>query len=242
MFTFEQYLEHVTANADRLAAAAEAAGLDAPVPTCPEWNVETLVRHSSRPLLWSTANVEAGGEMATPDQLERAPKGEAALPFFRAAAATCVAALGAAGPEAPAWGWAGDGRAAFWARRMAHEMAMHRYDAQSAAGSPQPIDGELAADGIDEFLELLGSHPSGGAAAGTGETIHLHCTDRDGEWLVRREADGVRVAREHAKGDVAARGAASDLLLVLVSRAPVSSVEIFGDADVFERWQADVSF
>jgi uncharacterized protein (TIGR03083 family) len=242
MLSFEQYLEYVGVNARGLADAAARAGLEAPVPTCPEWNVETLVRHSCRPLLWATANVEAKGEMATPDELPRAPKGEGALPFFRDAAVTCVTALRAAGPDAPAWGWAGDGRAAFWARRMAHEMAMHRYDAESAAGSPQPIDGELAVDGIDEFLELLGAHPAGGAAAGNGETIHFHCTDRDGEWLVHRDADAVRVERQHAKGDVAARGTASDLLLVLVSRAPAGAVETFGDVGMLEAWQRDVSF
>jgi uncharacterized protein (TIGR03083 family) len=242
MLSFEQYLEHTRVNAAGLANAAERAGLAAAVPTCPEWDVEKLVRHSSRPLQWATANVEAGGEMARPDELERAPKGEAAIAWFRDAADACVATLGRAGPDAPAWGWAGDGRAAFWARRMANEMALHRYDAESAAGSPQPIEGELAVDGIDEFLDLLASHPAGGTAVGEGETIHLHCTDRDGEWLLHRDPEALRVEPIHAKGDVAARGTASDLLLVLESRAPVTAVETFGDAALLERWQADVSF
>jgi predicted lipid carrier protein YhbT len=85
-------------------------------------------------------------------------------------------------------------------------------------------------------------HPAGAAAAGAGETIHLHCTDREGEWLVRRDAEGLTVTREHAKGDVAARGTASDLLLVLQSRLPVSAVECFGDDTILERWQREVSF
>ena len=50
-------------------------------------------------------------------------------------------------------------------------------------------------------------------AVADGATIHLHCTDVDGEWLLTGTAEGARVTREHAKGDVAARGSASDLLL-----------------------------
>ena len=51
----------------------------------------------------------------------------------------------------------------------------------------------------------------------------------DGEWLITRGADGMTVAREHAKGDVAVRGAASDLLLVVMGRAEVDVVEVLGD-------------
>ena len=39
-----------------------------------------------------------------------------------------------------------------FARRMAHETSMHRWDADNAQGDPAPIDPELAIDGIDEAL------------------------------------------------------------------------------------------
>ena len=70
----------------------------------------------------------------------------------------------------------------FWSRRQAHELAVHRWDAQLAAGAPQPIDRALAADGIQELFDILPARP-GGAPTGNGETMHLHCTDGDGEWL-----------------------------------------------------------
>jgi len=72
---------------------------------------------------------------------------------------------------------------------------------------------------------------------GAGESIHLHCTDGDGEWLVRLGADAVVVTREHAKGDVALRAPASELLLFLWGRRDASAGEVFGDASVLERWQ-----
>ena len=43
--------------------------------------------------------------------------------------------------------------------------------------------------------------------------------------------------REHAKGDVAARGTASDLLLFLWGRVPATALEVFGDAELLDRFQ-----
>jgi predicted lipid carrier protein YhbT len=77
---------------------------------------------------------------------------------------------------------------------------------------------------------------------GEGETIHWHCTDTDGEWLVRLAPEGLEVSREHARGDVALRGPASELLLVTIGRAPASSIEVLGDASLVERWQQKAKF
>ena len=125
----------------------------------------------------------------------------------------------------------------FWSRRVAHETAVHRWDAQAAAGAPEPVDVRLAVDGIQEMFDLLTARPGHERVRGDGETIHLHCTDTDGEWLVRLTPQGVAVTREHAKGDVAARGTASDLLLLLWGRVPPDRVEVFGDASLLARWQ-----
>jgi predicted lipid carrier protein YhbT len=75
-----------------------------------------------------------------------------------------------------------------------------------------------------------------------GETMHLHSTDHEGEWLVRMEPDGLRVSREHAKGDAAVRGPAADLLLVVVGRAPATTVEVLGDGAVLDRWAQGAKF
>ena len=89
---------------------------------------------------------------------------------------------------------------------MAHEVAVHRWDAQTAVGAPQPIDRELAVDGIQEAFDIMPARLAANPPSGAGETIHLHCTDGEGEWLLRLTPDGVVVTREHAKGDVAAAG------------------------------------
>jgi hypothetical protein len=44
------------------------------------------------------------------------------------------------------------------------------------------------------------------------------------------------VTREHAKGDVAVRGTASDLLLFLWGRLPGERLEVLGDASLVGRY------
>ena len=64
-------------------------------------------------------------------------------------------------------------------------------------------------------------------------SVHIHCTDVDGEWLiVPTDTSDVVVTREHAKGDCAIRGSASQLLLGLWRRTPMSSLEVIGSSDV----------
>lgn len=77
--------------------------------------------------------------------------------------------------------------------------------------------------------------PELGSAA-CGETYHFHRTDGPGEWLVRFMPEGPVVTREHAKGDVAVRGIASDLFLFLWRRLPADRLEVFGDADLLSRY------
>ena len=135
------------------------------------------------------------------------------------------------------YGWVVDRTAGFWARRQANETAVHRWDAQGAAGPLEPIEHALAVDGIDEFFGLIPFWPWADRVRGNGETLHFHCTDGEGEWLARLGSDGVVITAEHAKGDVAARGTASDLLLFLYGRVSADDLEVFGDASLLDRWQ-----
>ena len=137
------------------------------------------------------------------------------------------------------WSCTGDQTAGFWSRRQANEVAVHRWDAELAAGDPTPIDNELAADGVDERLDMLRLFD---AITGTGETIHLHCTDIDGEWVVTLSDEGPRTERVHAKSDVAVRGTASDLDLFVCGRVDATAFEVFGDAQLLERFQSATHF
>jgi hypothetical protein len=60
-----------------------------------------------------------------------------------------------------------------------------------------------------------------------------------GEWLVVPQLDGeLFVTREHAKGDCAIRGSASDINVALWRRLPQSSLEVIGNADVAAQFLA----
>ncbi len=122
---------------------------------------------------------------------------------------------------------------------MAQETAVHRWDAQNALGVPDSIEPELACDGIDEMLDVMlpfARRWAESARGGRGETYHFHRTDGPGEWLVRFQGEGATVTREHAKGDVAVRGAASDLLLFLWGRLPGEQLEVLGDSSLIGRY------
>ena len=235
-----EHSEHIDVIRDEsraLVAAAESAGLDARVPSCPDWAVADLLGHLGTVQRWAAGIVESRATEARFPADVGKPTDPAALPeWVRAGSAHLVDVLTDTPPEADLWTFAGPGVAAFWSRRQAQEVALHRVDADLAGGTPTPLAAALARDGIDEFFDVIAPLRLRERLVGNGETVHLHCTDGEGEWLVRLTPDGAEVERAHAKGDVAARGTASDLLLVLRGRRGTDAVEVFGDAAVLDAF------
>jgi hypothetical protein len=77
----------------------------------------------------------------------------------------------------------------------------------------------------------------------TGQSLHLHRTDGDGEWLVQLGPDGeTTYENAHGKGDVALRGPASSLYLWCLNRIPMDDLEVFGDRAVAHQWRSDIAF
>jgi uncharacterized protein (TIGR03083 family) len=232
-----EYVDAVAAESNALADSVAVAELDTPVPSCPAWTMEDLGAHIGLVQRWAAAVVGAGAkERPSFGEPPSVTSARELSEWCREGTAAVVDALTRVDPDAAVWTFSGDGRARFWFRRQAHEAAVHRWDAQNAVATAAPVEARLAADGVDEWLALLASRRGGGAAAeGEAEsTLHLHCTDVDGEWLVRRSHAGLDIERVHAKGDVAARGAASDLNLYLWGRIPADSLEVFGDLALLE--------
>src|SRR4051812_19222186 len=134
--------------------SAASLGVDADVPTCAQWDIAALVRHVTKVYV-NTAHLLTTRATERPESRPTIPDGEP-LDVFGHALDDLVAALSESEPETPVWNWSDEpDLAAFWARRMAHESSVHRYDAQAAHGVVQPIDAELAADGIDEFIDVI---------------------------------------------------------------------------------------
>ena len=239
---YQAYIDVLQAESAEFSRAARAAGVDARVPSCPDWSVADLLQHVARLHRWITDIVVNDPEDPMREWAKPFPPADELILWFDEGVAPFAAALAAAGPEKVVWSWAADKSTRFWARRQAQELAVHRYDMQLAAGTPKPVERALAVDGIDEYFDLIPDWRGASNVRGAGETLHFHCTDGDGEWLARLDPDGLLVTREHAKGDVAARGTASDLLLYLYGRVLPSQLEVFGDAALLTRWRDLVSW
>jgi hypothetical protein len=104
-------------------------------------------------------------------------------------------------------------------------VAIHRWDAEDAVAAdggppPRPLDGDVAAAGVEEFItEFLPGLLSQEAVEGLGGTLHLQAEDQSMDWWIDLN-NGATSAREHAKADTAIRGTRSELLLWLTNRCP----------------------
>jgi uncharacterized protein (TIGR03083 family) len=230
-----QYVNALRRDGEALAVAATG-NLEATVPGCPGWSVHDLVLHTGEVhRFWRQI---AERRLQDPRDVDRAlnePGDGPLLEWFRDGVARLADTIEHADGTEPIWSWSAQKNIAFMQRRMPQETAVHRWDAESAAGSELPIEPELARDGIDEFLEIF-MPAEESSFDGHGESIHLHQTDGGGEWVLELGPERVDVERGHRKGDAAVRGPGSDLLLMLWRRIPLSSVEVIGDRALVERF------
>ena len=219
--------------------AAQRADPHAPAWAGTGWDRSDLLAHVAGVHAWVRAQLRLGpGERIRFSTVEGPPEGDELPAWFEAGAADLVELLGAMDVDATWPTWAGPQPGTFFPRRMAQETAVHRWDGVGGA-----LDAELAVDGIDELLELFAPRIPPERLAGADASIHLHATNTDGEWLVRLQADGIAFEHGHAKGDVALRGRAEDLLLWTWNRVPVDDrFEVFGDHAPLEAWRTAVTF
>jgi uncharacterized protein (TIGR03083 family) len=222
----------ITREGDALATAAATGDPEAGVPGT-DWTLADLIDHVGRLSWYWSGRVRqaSGGDFYDTDP----PDGVDLATWIRDGVATMQQQLAAAAPDAEIKTWAGLQPPSWLRRRMAHELSVHRWDAEAANGAPAPIDAEVAADGIDELLSEFLPRAD---LTNVGGTLHLHATDGDGEWFV----DGHVWERAHTKADVAVRGTTADLLLVLWGRLPTDAVEVLGDRAVLDRWKAATTF
>lgn len=236
------YLDIVRREAAAMADAARL-GLEEQCPSCPDWTVRRLVEHTGIAHRWVT---EIVGRRATERVKRRelpSPPEDAAdiVPWFEEGVDLLVEMLSTTPPDESAWNWSVSQphKVGFWLRRMAHETVVHRWDAQCAHSAVTPIEAALAVDGIAEMMDTvlpraLADNPG---RPSLGGTLHVHCTDVDGEWLVEVVQGEASVRVEHAKADCAVRGPASDLLLSIYGRIDgAETIERFGDEAVFANW------
>jgi uncharacterized protein (TIGR03083 family) len=235
------YAAAIRTDAARLASAATAAGVDAPVPTCPEWQVRDLLRHLGGVHRWATSIVATPRTEPWSADLPEVvgawpPDGELA-PWLLDGAEALSTALETADPALQCWTFLkATSPLAMWARRQAHETAIHRVDAETATGaSGTPFEPTFAADGVDELLVCFVTRRKAGLTADPPRTLRVCATDADGDWDAVVGPDRVvTLPGGSGPADATVRGEASDLYQALWNRPITVPLDVAGDPAVLD--------
>lgn len=241
------YLLHLEAESRRFRDVLATCDLDAPVPSCPDWDARGLLDHlTGVQWHWGTVvreRITEGGDLEPPAFPQER---EALLAAYDEASAALHSALRDTDPATEVWMWAEDKRVGFIARRQALEAAVHRMDAEIAAGVPvTPVDPVLAADGVLEVLDVMyGGCPPWGSFEALGPHVVVRCTDTGDEVPVvigrfrGTDPDGttydetdlsVRSASLDAEASAVLSGSADDLFAWLWHRRGTEAVTMTGD-------------
>ena len=258
--------QHIAALEDDgvlLADAAATAGLTASVPTCPEWHVRDLIRHQAFIHDWAARHVaeqrteiisgaEIIGDGTEEDILGGGPPDGELIAKYRQGHAALVRALRNADPDVRCATFLdAPSPLAFWARRQAHETAIHRFDAQAARseGPPPPhgaFDPAFAADGIDE---LITGFAAGRRTDGSGRSLLVLATDTGDAWHYTWPAEGRAQARRcdtndagTTSADCTLAGPASGIYVFLWNRcaADDANAGLTGAPDILHAWNSTV--
>ncbi|HEU5334159.1 MAG TPA: maleylpyruvate isomerase family mycothiol-dependent enzyme [Actinocrinis sp.] len=234
-------------NGIDLADAAEKAGLDAPVPSCPDWRVRDLVAHTGGVHRWAASYVTTGRREPYSEGQEKAffdaPGDADLLPWFRAGHAALADAIEAADPGLDCLAFLpAPSPRRFWARRQAHETAMHRVDAQLAAGFEISLDPGFAADGVGELFGGFLARRGASIATDAPVRIAVRATDADCAWTITFEPGSrERVTVPAAEpADLLLTGPAADLYLLLWNRGGTGRIALDGDAALLDRWREGI--
>ncbi len=245
----DQHIRAVEQEAQLLADAARLSGLDVIVPTCPGWDVRDLVRHLAEIHLWAAAQVcNRAAKMWVDDLSELSgywpglavfwPDDDELVDWYLTTNANLVRELRNAPADLECRTFLpAPSPLAMWARRQAHETAVHRYEVERTNHATTRFDPTFAADGIDELLVAFA--PRGSTfPIDRPATMAVRTDDTDDRWHVTMTPHGITTSRGRGPADVTLTGHASDLYLTVWNRGDDTSIEVTGDRDVLDTWHA----
>lgn len=229
-----RFVAEVAAQGARLAEVARTGPPDARVPHLLRWRLADVVAHLGGVHRWA-AGIVASRQWDGRGHHRGRATGAALVDWYTEGLAGLVTTLAAADPAQPCPGFGpGRGTVGFWVRRQVHETAVHRWDAEAAAGCPTAIPADLAADGVDEALGVFRCR---GTANTLAVPLALVAADAGRSWRVgpvpgapgrleHRAVDGV-------PGDAAAVvvAPAHDLLLCVWGRLATTAPGVRADGD-----------
>lgn len=232
-------MDHSLELGTAMSRIAELTGLaagDEPVPACEGWTTRDLVVHVGTIHRWAAAIVLSGQRLKEPAPLVTEPLAE----WYAGTASALLGALQAVSLEEDVPNFSRiDETAAFWPRRQMHETVVHAVDLAQALGfdeSQWTVEPEIAADGIDEVLQVFFPRLTArGHRPDVRSRIRLVATDVDQSWIIgpgAGEAGTPVQLHPSLVADATVSGTAADLYLGLWHRVAPSRLAFDGDDGV----------
>jgi uncharacterized protein (TIGR03083 family) len=243
-----EHIDAIQHEGQLLAAAATRTELDAPIPTCPDWRMRDLVRHVGGVHRWATGYVgNRHTEMLDvnlDDLVDTWPADDLDLiDWFREGHERLVHTLASAPPDLDCYTFLpAPSPLAMWARRQAHETAMHRVDAESPGSTITKFLPAFAVDGVDELLSCFITRPRPRRApkVSSPRSIHVHTTDTGDDWHIQIGLEDVVTSRRSSPADCTITADAGDLYLLLWNRRSDAGISVDGDRDLLALWREGV--
>jgi uncharacterized protein (TIGR03083 family) len=235
----EQLLAELAVQAGLLVTAAGYAPLDTPVPSCPDWTIGAAVGHLAKVHRWAGWILRHG----SPEGFSYArPAGPDLVAAYRESVADLLAAFAGVPEGRPLHTlWPAKSGRLFWARRQAHEAAIHRVDIELAVGyGVAEFDSGFAVDGVDELL--TGMLARRRMPAGQALTVVVEPLDANASWTVEVAEDGAVAVRREATSaaELAVFGLSTDLYRWVWNRAGDDEVSLRGDARLADWWRSSI--
>jgi uncharacterized protein (TIGR03083 family) len=213
------------------------------VPSCPEWTTADLVGHLGRVHRLVNHIITERLQTPPPDRRNLFTAPAKATPddladWFAEGATALTETFRTTDPATAVWTWGPSQTVGFWLEVQAVEAAVHRWDLEGSIGSPQPVDEELAADGVAQFLDVVVPfrRTMESLPPMEGERYRFRRKGGSASWSIALEPAGPRPLGEDEQADAELVGTASDLLLFLWHRIPGEPLLARGDAKALQRF------
>ncbi len=248
VLSVERYAQQLERDAAALARAELALGPEAPVPTCPGWRMRELLRHLGHVHRWALRYVAEGltemlPEVPEAEMIGQGPPDAGLARWLEVGALELAAGLRRAPADLECWSFLpSPSPLLFWARRQAHETAIHRVDGEIAASRSWVPPPAFAADGVSELLLGFAWRSRRRLRRPEPLSAVLEATDTAASWRVEVGPEGLTTESGSAGGEAGTlvRGPAASLYLLLWNRSGEESVAVQGAPEFLEWWREAV--
>jgi uncharacterized protein (TIGR03083 family) len=237
-----EYIDALQREGRLLAAAAMRTELGAPISTCPGWRMRDLVRHVGGVHRWATGYIgdrrTERWDVGLDDIVGTWPADHDLINWFCEGHRRLVHTLASAPLDLDCFTFlAAPSPLASWARRQAHETAIHRVDAESPGSTITEFQPTFAADGVDELLSCFVTRPGRGPKASSLCSIYVHATDTGDDWHLQIGPEAVVTSHRGGPADCTITASAGDLYLFLWNRRSDAGIGVKGDRDLLALWR-----